>query len=262
MDKVTKIFVGFLALYFVSLALPAIWTPAIDTCAVRGLLCVDWISALALTGAITVGLYALFRVLTAKRIKTEPAPSSQMAYPYGETVYVLIWLVAVFIIYFVLFIRVMVPETIDESSVYLFTMLDNKMIQEATVAFLAAGIGSTISTSFSYLLHASSEADWKSQFTPWYILRPIQGSVLGVIFFWLMKGGILAVLPAQDGDAYLDLDLTGLAGVCALVGMFSRRAMNKLREIFTVIFVINEKKNGQKPEPQNGQLSGSAGEHR
>lgn len=262
MEKVTKVFIGFLALYFISLVLPAIWAPAIDACSARGLMCVDWVSAAALTGAIVAGLFALVYTLSTRREESTPSMISRKAFPQGETVHVLIWLLAIFTIYFALFIKVMVLGTIDESSVFWLMVLDNQMVMEASVAFLAAGIGSTISTSFSYLSHASSNANWEGRYTPWYILRPIQGSVLGVIFFWLMKGGILAVLPAQGGDTYLELDPVGLAGICALVGMFSRRAMIKLRETFTVIFAIDEESSNANPDSQNGPQAGSEGSNR
>lgn len=244
--KAFLIFLGALAFYFVSLVLPSVWVPAVAACSGRGLICYDWIGPIALTGALVAGLIALVFTFKAGKNGQHTTDTKGTMFPQGETVMVLIWLIALFIFYLYFLLKVIVQETIDGNETFWLMILDHKMVLEATVAFLAAGLGSTVSTTFSYLRHASTDADWKGQYTPWYILRPLQGSVLGVIFYWLLKGGILAVLPAQDTHEYLDLDLNGLSGVCALVGMFSRRAMIKLRETFKVIFSTDDEDDDKK----------------
>ena len=231
------VFLGALTAYLISLVLPAVWVPAINSCSGR-LICYDWLGPVLVTGALFAGLIAVIFTFRASQSPKPEAVSSGVRFPQGETVLVLIWLIALFIIYFYLLLMVIVQEAIDSNTTFWLMLLDHKMVLEASVAFLAAGLGSTVSTSFSYLRHASTNADWKSEYTPWYILRPLQGSVLGVIFYWLLKGGILAVLPAKETQGYVDLDPVVLAGVCSLVGMFSRRAMIKLRETFKTIFSI------------------------
>lgn len=240
MRRVSNIFLVFLAAYVLSLVLPPVWISASYSCQASGVFCWDWAEAIALTGAIVTGLFALYLSVSGKTATAKTGGSGPTAFPQDGTVHVLIWLLAVLTVYIILLIKVIVPETIAENATFWLKIMDNKIILEASVAFLAAGIGSTVSTMFSYLSHASTHADWKREHVPWYILRPIQGSVLGVIFYWLVRGGILAVIPAHDGQGYLDLDLNGLAGMCALVGMFSRRAMIKLRETFKVIFATGD----------------------
>ena len=255
MRKVSNIFLIFLAAYVLSLVLPPVWMSASYTCSASGLFCWGWFEAIALTGAILTGLFALYQSFTGKTSTFKTDGSEPVAFPHNGTVHILVWLLAILTVYLILFIKVLVPETISEDATFWLMIMDNKMILEASVAFLAAGIGSTVSTMFSYLNHASTNADWKHEHVPWYILRPIQGSVLGVIFYWLVRGGILAVLPAHDTQGgYLDLDLNGLAGMCALVGMFSRRAMIKLRETFKVIFATGEEtKQGSVDDLSRGQ---------
>jgi len=256
MRRVSNIFLVFLAAYILSLVLPPVWMSASYTCSASGLFCWGWFEAIALSGAILTGLFALYLSVTGKSSMVKTDGSGPVAFPQAGTVHVLVWLLAVLTVYGILFIKVLVPETISEDATFWLMIMDNKMVLEASVAFLAAGIGSTVSTMFSYLSHASSSADWKQSYVPWYILRPIQGSVLGVIFYWLVRGGILAVLPAHDTQGgHLDLDLNGLAGMCALVGMFSRRAMIKLRETFKVIFATGEEKQQENPDdpPSPGQ---------
>ncbi len=241
MHRVPQLFLAFVAAYFLSRIIPLIWMPAISACSASGILCMGYIAPLTLTGIVVTGLIALYLSVTNRaRLADTQESTSKVAFPHGGTVSVLIWLLSVLSVYIYLFIKVIVPESIDENATFWLMILDKKIILEASVAFLAAGIGSTVSTMFSFLDHASTQADWKQSHVPWYILRPIQGSVLGVIFYWLMRGGLLTILPADDSHGDLVLDLNGLAGMCALVGMFSRRAMIKLRETFQVIFATKE----------------------
>jgi len=262
MHRIPQLFLAFITVYFLSRVIPFIWLPAISACSAGGVFCTGYIEPFALTGVIITGLLALYLSVTKERPAAAPTTDendSQTAFPQAGTVHVLVWLLSVMTVYIILFIKVIVPETIDENATFWLMIMDNKMVLEASIAFLAAGIGSTVSTMFSYLSHASTQEDWKQNHIPWYILRPIQGSVLGVIFFWLVRGGLLAILPAQEGHGGgVDLDLNGLAGMCALVGMFSRRAMIKLRQTFQVIFATGEEEPqdpGKKPKKGAGKKS-------
>jgi len=242
MRRVPQIFLALVGIYFLSRVIPAIWSPAVSACAGGGL-CLGYIEPLALTGIVITGLLSLYLLVTNKSPEndTETQQSAgPVAFPHGGTLHVLVWLLSVLFLYIYFFIKVTVPESIDENSTFWLMILDKKIILEASVAFLAAGIGSTVSTMFSFLNHASTNADWKRSHVPWYILRPIQGSVLGVIFYWLIRGGLLTILPSDSTQGDLVLDINGLAGMCALVGMFSRRAMIKLRETFQVIFSTHD----------------------
>ena len=80
-----------------------------------------------------------------------------------------------------------------------------------------------------YLTHASIEKNFDVSYLPWYIARPFMGLMLGLLFFFLFKGGLLATLPGNSQD----LNDFGLAGIGGLVGLFSKNAIEKLREIFT-----------------------------
>jgi hypothetical protein len=65
--------------------------------------------------------------------------------------------------------------------------------------------------------------------TIWYILRPFVGAILAVLFYFVLRGGMLN--PTQKtGDFYGTIALAGL------VGLFSKQALYKLSDIFNVIF--------------------------
>jgi hypothetical protein len=101
------------------------------------------------------------------------------------------------------------------------------------VTMFAAGIGASITTILGYLEHASSDRDFRASYVPWYVARPLLGLLLGVVFYFVIKGGLLATVGSQNAD---NIDVYGLAAFAALVGMFSKQAIEKLREVFATLF--------------------------
>lgn len=96
---------------------------------------------------------------------------------------------------------------------------------------LAAGaLGSYVhaATSFaSYVGNRRLVLSWAW----WYVLRPFMGAALALIFYFVVRGGLLA-----SGAAATELSVFGVAAVAALVGMFSKQATDKLRELFDNLF--------------------------
>lgn len=105
------------------------------------------------------------------------------------------------------------------------------------VTMFAAGVGATITTILGFLDHASTLKDFKARFVPWYIARPLLGLLLGVVFYFVIKGGLLATVGSQNAE---EIDVYGLAAFAALVGMFSKRAIEKLRDVFETLFATRE----------------------
>jgi hypothetical protein len=71
----------------------------------------------------------------------------------------------------------------------------------------------------------------------WYLLRPFIGGPLALIFYFVIRGGFLST-GADAGS----LSLYGIAGLSALVGMFSKNAIDKLQEVFETMFRSKEGK--------------------
>ena len=65
----------------------------------------------------------------------------------------------------------------------------------------------------------------------WYVLRPFIGMALALIFYFVVRGGLLST-----GAAATDVSVFGVAAVAGLVGMFSKQATDKLRELFDNLF--------------------------
>jgi len=119
-------------------------------------------------------------------------------------------------------------------------------VDDLLVAMMAGGVGGSISAIIAFLKHASELKDFRVSYLPWYLLRPVLGALLGVVGFFCVKGGLLVALPGTQGEDFNDY---GLAAICSLIGLFSKNALEKLREIAHVVFttrddVLREKKNG------------------
>jgi hypothetical protein len=101
------------------------------------------------------------------------------------------------------------------------------------VTIFAAGVGSMITTILGYLKHASERRDFMLSFVPWYFARPLIGILLGVVFYFVLKGGLLVTVGAASAA---DINVYGLGALAALVGLFSKNAVEKLRDVFGTLF--------------------------
>jgi hypothetical protein len=106
------------------------------------------------------------------------------------------------------------------------------------IAVLSAGVGSSVATVMGFLKHASEEKNFDRAYSAWYIGRPVTGALLGLLFYFLLRGGLLALVPNGSGSGALN-DFA-LAGACGLVGLFSKNALEKLREVFNVAFKVGK----------------------
>jgi hypothetical protein len=109
-------------------------------------------------------------------------------------------------------------------------------IRDLIVTLFAAGVGSTIATMMGYLEHACVKKDFDPAFAPWYVGRPIMGLLLGALFYFVLKGGLLATVSGADENGAMALNEYALAGLGGLVGLFSKNALEKLREVFDIFF--------------------------
>lgn len=95
---------------------------------------------------------------------------------------------------------------------------------------IAAALGSYIhaSTSFvSYVGNKSLVMSWAW----WYILRPFIGVALALVFYFVIRGGLLA-----GSSNAKDVSVFGITAIAGLVGMFSKQATDKLNEVFNNLF--------------------------
>lgn len=167
-------------------------------------------------------------VLTAYRLAppaTPPQDEPALRFPQTPTDIIGLWLfIATLGFLFALFEAL---RSCDPGN--LACMRDSQL----AVASLAGGTGSMVATLLGYLKHASDRRDFRLSYAPWYLARPLLGVLLAVVFYFLLKGGLLVLGEARTST---EMNIFGLAGLASLVGMFSKNAVEKLRDVFATLF--------------------------
>ena len=100
---------------------------------------------------------------------------------------------------------------------------------------LVGALGSTLHGLISvsnYIGNKTFDAAW----SVWYIERPLVGAILSLIFYMIIRAGLITNLETNSGF-YTTLALAGM------IGLFSKQALNKLSDIFDAIFSSDKEKN-------------------
>lgn len=103
------------------------------------------------------------------------------------------------------------------------------------LVLIAGALGSYVHVVTSFVDYTGNKR-LKKSWLWWYILRPFSGSILAVIFYMIVRGGLLA--GQIEGTALSRYGVTGLSG---LIGLFSKQAIDKLNEVFNTVFSTKEK---------------------
>jgi len=108
----------------------------------------------------------------------------------------------------------------------------------------------------SFVHAATSLADFRGNnnfnrnWTWFYMLRPVIGMSLALVFYFVVRGGFLTT----SGGAK-DINPYGIAALAGMVGMFSKQATDKLSEVFGTLF---RAKPGEGDDKRSGSLHPSA----
>jgi hypothetical protein len=161
---------------------------------------------------------------------TTPATEGEpgVCFPQSATLPIGIWLILISLALIAGLFEVLCPGSAPGGSGG-----PSEDMRNLLVTILAAGVGSMITTILGYLKHASQQRDFKLSFVPWYFARPLIGVLLGVVFYFVLKGGLLVTVGAASAGT---INVYGLGGLAALVGLFSKNAVEKLRDVFATLF--------------------------
>lgn len=105
--------------------------------------------------------------------------------------------------------------------------------RSVVIVLLAGGIGSMVHALGSFTAHVGGrrlEGSW----TWWYLLRPIEGAVVALAFYLVLRGGLLANGSADSSK--VQVSVYGITAIAVLVGMFSQQAVTKLKEVSETLF--------------------------
>jgi hypothetical protein len=115
---------------------------------------------------------------------------------------------------------------------------------------IAAGaLGSLIHSITSFADYVGNRSLGKSWIW-WLVLRTPIGIALALLFYLVLRGGLIVPsLPSSTlpADTTLLLNPYGIAAISAMAGMFSKQAIDKLREVFDTLFQAREPVNRADP---------------
>jgi hypothetical protein len=97
------------------------------------------------------------------------------------------------------------------------------------VAFSSA-LGGSLHTAISFTDYVGNRRLAMS-WIPWYLLRVLVGTSLAVLFYFALRGGLFSANTQTDV-----INPFGIGAIAGLVGLFSKQATDKLRELFDTMF--------------------------
>jgi hypothetical protein len=106
------------------------------------------------------------------------------------------------------------------------------------VSLVGGALGGALHGIASLSKHVANR-DFGRQWTMWYLANPFVGAALATVFLFVLQAGLGGQTAPTTGGLY------GIAAVATLTGLFSRQALDKLRDIFDVAFASNGRRNLQ-----------------
>ena len=97
------------------------------------------------------------------------------------------------------------------------------------VSLIGGALGGALHGLASLTAHVAA-GDFGARWTMWYLANPVVGAALATVFLFVLQAGLGGQAAPTTGGLY------GIAAVATLTGLFSRHALNKLRDIFDVAF--------------------------
>ncbi|MFL6698403.1 MAG: hypothetical protein ACJ8GJ_14670 [Vitreoscilla sp.] len=119
-------------------------------------------------------------------------------------------------------------------------------VQLLMLVMVAGALGSFLHTATSFADFVGNEKLARSWLW-WYLLKPFIGMGLAVIFYLVIRGGLLSA-----GTEAGKVNIYGIAALAGLTGMFSKQATDKLGEVFTTLF---QTRPGEGDDARKGSLA-------
>jgi hypothetical protein len=110
------------------------------------------------------------------------------------------------------------------------------------IVTLVGALGGIVHALRSFYWYVGNR-DLKYSWLPLYIIRPLVGATLAIVFYLVIRGGFFS-----PGATVEQTSPFGFAALAGLVGMFSEQAVLKLKELAETL--LTKPKPGQDPSPQ------------
>ena len=109
-------------------------------------------------------------------------------------------------------------------------------VRDSLIMFFSGAIGSSLFNIRAYLKHACELKDVDSIWIVFYLFRPLLGAVLGLLFYFVLRGGFLLITMNESPVAFDNLNIWSLAALGGLIGLFAKNAINRMRELTDTLF--------------------------
>lgn len=119
------------------------------------------------------------------------------------------------------------------------------------VSLIGGALGGAIHAIASLTAHVAAD-NFGPAWTMWYLTNPVVGAALATVFLFVLQAGLGGQAAPTAGGLY------GIAAVATLSGLFSRHALNKLKDIFDVAFSSNAAVGAGASDPGTGTTGSTA----
>jgi hypothetical protein len=108
--------------------------------------------------------------------------------------------------------------------------IEPNQVNQAIIMLLAGALGSLVYEIRAYYIHACEKKDFNRAHIPWYVLWFFQGALLGLIFYFVVRGGLLLITISGNDQSQADLNTWSLAAIGSLVGLLDLDEMERKSE--------------------------------
>jgi len=148
------------------------------------------------------------------------------------------WALAAYLVFaialsLVVLVTLWTPASQSQGAVWAFLGWHEPVRRDTTFIVLAV-CGGVLGASLHGIASLSSHIanrDFDSSWTMWYLTNPAVGAALATVFLVVLQAGL-----GTQGSATAPINPYGVAAIATLSGLFSRHALEKLKEIFDVAF--------------------------
>jgi len=104
------------------------------------------------------------------------------------------------------------------------------------LVLIMGALGSWLHAVSSYLDFIGNR-NFVTSWVPWYLMRPILGAILAVVFYLVLRAGLFP----NDVKGIEAVNPFSIAALAGLVGLFTQRATKKLGDVFDALFPTAQK---------------------
>ncbi len=101
------------------------------------------------------------------------------------------------------------------------------------IAIILGALGSCLHAITSLTIYLGNQK-YNRNWAPWYFFRPITGAILSLVVYVVVRAGFITHIENVEGF-YI------IAATACLVGLFSKQALDKLSDIFDILFQSKKK---------------------